>query len=68
MEGADAAVEHFEIAAAKAGNHTHTTDYIDWLVSQIDYSCQWQFVNIFPMILNCLQGVVEREMGHPEKP
>jgi len=64
MESADKTAERLEMVAMKAGNHTHVAVDIDWFVSQIDCLCQWQFVNCFPMILNCLHGVVAYQIGH----
>jgi len=58
MESADKTAERLEMAAVKAGNYTHVAVDIDWFVSQMECLCQWQFVNCFPMILNCLHGVV----------
>jgi hypothetical protein len=68
MESADEIVERPEMAAVKAGNHTNVAVDLDWCVSQIDCLCQWQFVNCFPMILNCLQGIVECQIGQRDKP
>jgi len=52
MESADKPAEHLDTFAVKVGNHTHVAVDIDWVVSQINCLCQWQFVNCFPMILN----------------
>jgi len=69
MESANISAERLEMAAVQAGNHTHAADDIDWFVSQIDCLCQWQFLNYLPMmILNCLQGIVVCQIGHPEEP
>jgi hypothetical protein len=57
-----------EMVAVKAGNDTHVAVDIDWFVSEIDCLCQWQFVNCFPMIQNCLQGVVLSKIGHMNEP
>lgn len=67
MESVDKTVEHLGLAAGKVGNHTNVADDIDLVVSKIDCLCHWQFVNSFPMILNCLHGVIVSEIGHPEK-
>jgi len=45
MESADETAERLEMAAVKAGNHTHVAVDFDWFVSQMDCLCQWQFVN-----------------------
>jgi len=68
MENFDRTAECLEMAAVKAGNHSHAPDDIDWFVCQIVCHCQWQFVNDFPRILNCLQGVVASEHGLPVEP
>ena len=68
MEGADETAGRKEIATAKAGNHTHLAVDIDWFVFHINCLCQWKFVNCFPMILNCLHGVVVCQMGHLDQP
>jgi len=68
MESSDKTVEPLEIAAVKAGYHTHVAVDIDWFVSQIDCLCQWQFVNSSPMILNCLHGIVASQIGHLDEP
>ena len=68
MESADKTAEHLEMAAVKAGNHTPAADDIDWLVSQLDCLCQWQFLNDVPMCPDCLDGIVACEIGHVEEP
>ena len=68
MESADETTKRLEIDALKAGNHTHPGHDTDWFVSPTDCLCQWHFVNYFPMILNCLQGIVVSQTGHPEEP
>jgi len=60
--------ECLEIGAIKLGNHTHAANDIDWVVSILTCRCHWQFVNYFPMILNCLHGVVACQIGHPVEP
>jgi hypothetical protein len=67
MECADKTAEHMEMVAVKAGNHTHVADDIDWFPSKINCHCHWQFMNNFPTILNCLQGVILSQIGHPDK-
>jgi hypothetical protein len=68
MESADKTVERLEMAPGKAGKHIHVAVDIDWFLSQIDYLCQWQFVNSFLMILNCLHSVDACQIGHLVKP
>jgi len=68
MDSGDKTAERLEMAAVKAGNHTHVAVDINWIVSQIDSLCQWQFVNCFRMILNCLNGVDACQIGHLEEP
>jgi len=68
MENVDKSAEYLELAAVKAGNHTHATDDIDWFVSQVDFLFQLQFVYYLPMILNCLHGVVACQIGHLVEP
>jgi hypothetical protein len=68
MESADKTAEWMEMAAVKAGNHLHVAVDIDWFVSHIDCLCQWQCVNCFPMIRNCLYGVVSCQIGHLDEP
>jgi len=68
MEIGDNTMEHLEMAPVKEGNHTHVADDINWHIPQIDCLCQWQFVNIYPRILNCHHGAVASQLGHPVEP
>jgi len=68
MENGDQTAERLEMAAVKEGNHTHAAVDIDWLVSQIEFLCQWQFVNQFPRILNCHHGGDASHIGLPVEP
>jgi len=68
MESLDETAEHLEMAAAKPGNHTHAADAIDRFVYQLASHCQWQWVNYFPMILNCLHDDVQCPIGHTVEP
>ena len=68
MENVDGTAERLEMAAVKASNHTHAADDIDWFVSEIVCLCQWQFVNYFPMILNCLHSIVVCLIPHLAEP
>jgi len=52
-------VKCLEMAAVKEGNLTHVVDDINWRVSQIDCICQWQLVNHYLTIKNCLHVTVE---------
>jgi hypothetical protein len=68
MESADKTAERLEMAAVKTGNHAHMAVDNDWFASQIDCLCQWQFVNCFPIILNCLYCIIECQIGHLDEP
>jgi len=65
MENGDKTAEHLEMAAVKEGNNTHAVDDIDWHVSQIDWLCQWQFMNHYLRILKCHHGSDATQLGHP---
>jgi len=56
------------MAAVKVGNHTHMAVKIDWFLSQMDCLGQWQFMNYFPMILNCLHSIFVCQIGHLDEP
>jgi hypothetical protein len=56
------------MVAVKAGNNTHVAVDIEWIVSQMDCLCEWQFMNCFLMIQNCLYGVVACHIGHLDEP
>ena len=68
MENGDKTAECLEMAAVQEGNHTPAADDIDWCVHQVDCLCQGQFVNYYPMILNCCHRVVPRQIGHTVVP
>jgi hypothetical protein len=68
MESADKTAECMEMVAVKTGNHTLVAVDIDWFMSQIDCHCEWQVVNCFLTILNCLHGIVVCDIGHLEEP
>jgi hypothetical protein len=64
MEDADNTVEHLEMAAVEVGNLTHAADGIDCFLSTIGCLSQWQFVNNFATILNCIHGHVACHIGY----
>ena len=68
MENVDNTAAPLEMAAVKAGNHTHTADDINWYVSQINCLYQWQFMNYFQMILNRLHGIVPNHIALQVEP
>jgi hypothetical protein len=51
----------------KVGNYTHAMDDIDWFVSQTYWFCQWQLVNYFLMIVNCLYSADACQIGQMEE-
>jgi len=65
MENSDKTAECLEIAAVKLRNHTLVADDIHWCVCQIQCLCQWQFLNYYPMIWNCYNECVARQISHP---
>jgi len=64
MENGDKTEKRLEMAAVKAGNHTHVAVDMDWRVSQIDCLCRWQVIYHELVIPKCCHGAVASQICH----
>jgi hypothetical protein len=63
----DESLKGLEMAAVMAGNHTHAAEIIDFFGFQIDCLWQWQLIYCFPIIVNCVHGIVAWQIGYQEE-